>query len=122
MWIQGGLTWNILVMAAFLTIPQCREEPVIIANAGVSKNTERGNKVSKNITKSLKTFTGCRIWGSISDLLLCVGTVLSICGYGAILSAMSRRADTLYLTSDEKEYLWILFGIFHALFRWVFPT
>ena len=115
--IQGGLAFNIVVLATFLQ-PPCKSRETETTNGqDVPMNSEKVTKNSETVKENFKRITGCRLGSCVCDVLLCVGTIVSICGHGAIIHAIPIKAENLNLNLDEREYLYLFYGSFHALLR-----
>ena len=117
MWIQGALALNIMVLTTFLQPPRNSKETETTKGQDVPANSEKVTKMSETLKENFKRMTGCRLGSCVCDVLLCVGTIVSICGHSAIVSAIPKKAENLNLNVDDTEYLYLIYGSFHALLR-----
>ena len=117
MWIQGGLAWNIMALTTFLQPPRNSKETETNKGQDVPANSEKVTKMSETLKENFKRMTGCRLGSCVCDVLLCGGTIVSICGHSAIVSAMPKKVENLNLNVDEREYLYLIYGSIHALLR-----
>ena len=117
MWIQGGLALNIIVLTTFLQRPRKSKETETTNGQDVPVNSEKVAKISETVKENFKRITGCRLGSCVCDVLLCVGTIVSIYGHGAIAFAIPKMTENLNLNLDEREYLYLIYRSFHALSR-----
>ena len=120
MWIQSGISLNILVLAAFLRPVKLKGSVKGLGKEG-KMHTEKSLVLNKNghgtentvlmqVRTALQRTTGCRLGGCVCDVEMCVGTVLTICTHHAILTIIIPRPDTVDISQNHKEIFFAIYG------------